>query len=110
MFWVIVGVDIYSACGNEDEWGIDVDWKLNVAVFVSINLEFCFFFVIIKGFIVFFFFVLNFLFNYLINLAQPLHSGQHFGLSQLHRTDTCDAWFVDLIKNSLIIDLTFNIG
>lgn len=83
MFWVIVGIDVDLASGDENERGIDVNGKLNVSIFITIQLEFRLFLSRLVKSLIFLLLVLYFFLYDLVNLAKPFSACQHFSLPQL---------------------------
>lgn len=68
---MVVRIDVDGACCDEDEGGIDVDGKLDVAVFVSVEFKFGLLLIIIEGLIVLLLLVLHLLLNDFVDLAHP---------------------------------------
>ena len=110
MFWMIIGGYANYTCCLKDQWRIDINWKFNVSLFVSVKFKFSFLFCrLIKSFM-FFLFILNFFFHNFVNLAKPLHSGQYFWLWKFTLRIIYNTIFIDMIQNILIVNFVFNIS
>lgn len=80
MLRVVVRIDVYFTCGNKYEGRIDVNGKFNVSIFISVYLELSLLFCgLIEGFVLFLF-ILDLLFDSLVDLTKPLGTSKNLSL------------------------------
>lgn len=83
MLRMIVRICIDFTCGNEDERRVDVDREFDVSIFISVYFKFSFLFCGFVESLVFFLFVLDFLFDGLIDFTEPFSTSQDLSLCEL---------------------------
>ena len=107
---VVVGVGVDFSCGYEGEGGVDGDGELDVAVLVSVELEFGFLLGDIVEVLVFLLLILHLLLDSLIDLAQPLDSSEDLGLRESECVEDGDACLIDVVEDVLVDGLAFDVG
>lgn len=110
MLRVVVRIDVYFTCGNKYEGRIDVNGKFNVSIFISVYLELSLLFCgLIEGFVLFLF-ILDLLFDSLVDLTKPLGTSKNLSLGQLEACHVCYSNFVYLGKKELVSCFAFKVS
>jgi len=107
---VVVGIGVYFTCSNKYKRGIDVNGEFDVAVLVSVYLEFSFLFGGLVECFILFLFILHFLFDGLVHLTEPFGASENLGLGELKACHISNPYFVYLREEQLVGCLAFEVS